>query len=217
MLELIGFAWAAFAPALLLIPGALLYLAAGLFPGFTSRKHRVLAAAAITLSPVLALWLRDVRRFEARCQALGPAQILERRRADGFFLDDSTANSFGMRYLQDEGFLWLEARSIYDRDRFTRYERTAAGIDQREVDRITATIEVKSEHASDALSSTTLVTISERVTRKVLARAAQSHFNGGGARVVLGAWGARSCPSPLSSAGAEEFNRFYHLAKLTLR
>ena len=83
MLELVGFAWAAFAPVLLLIPGSLLYLAAGRIPGITSRKHRVLVAAAITLSPVLALWARDVRRFDAHCEALGPPQILEELKQPG--------------------------------------------------------------------------------------------------------------------------------------
>jgi hypothetical protein len=214
---LIGIIWAMFAPLLLLIPVFVLYLAAGRIPVIKTRKLRVLFAAAITLSVVFPVWLRDSARFDAHCEALGVSQIFEKRKADGFFLDDSTANSFGMRYLQEEGFQWMEARSIYNRGGFTRYEKTATGITQKEIDRLTAAIEVKSDFTEDSISSTTLLTVKDRQTGKVLARAANASFNGGSASIVLGAWGMRSCPSPMSSAGSEEFSRFYHLAKLTLR
>lgn len=214
---LIGIIWAVFAPLLMLIPMFVVYLAAGWIPVLKSKSRRIFFAATITLSVVFSLWLRASISFSAHCEAIGTPQIFEKRKVDGFFLDDGTANSFGMRYLQEEGFQWMEARSIYNRSGFTRYEIDKTGITQKEVDRLTATIEVKSEYSEDAISSTTLITIKDMQTQKVLARAANSHFNGGIARIFLGAWGTRSCPSPLSASGSEAFNQFYHLAKLTLR
>jgi hypothetical protein len=214
---LIGIIWAVFAPLLMLIPIFVVYLAAGWVPVLKSKTRRISFAAAITLSVVFSLWLRASISFDTHCEAIGTPQIFEKRKVDGFFLDDGTANSFGMRYLQDEGFQWMEARSIYNRSGFTRYELTKTGITQKEVDRLTATVEVKSEFSEDSISSTTLLTIKDMQTQKVLARAGNAHFNGGTVRVVLGAWGTRSCPSPLSATGSEAFNQFYHLAKLTLR
>jgi hypothetical protein len=214
---LIGFIWAIFAPLLMLIPILAVYLVAGWIPILKSKTQRLFFAATITLLAVVSMWLRASINFDAHCEAIGTPQIFEKRKVDGFFLNDSTANSFGMRYLQDEGFLWIEARSIYNRNGFTRYELTKTGITQREVDRLTATIEVKSEFSEDSISSTSIVTIKDMQTQTVLARAANAHFNGGTVRIVLGAWGTRTYPSPLSTAGSEAFNQFYHLAKLTLR
>jgi hypothetical protein len=214
---LVGIIWAAFAPALMLVPGYALYLAAGRIDRIKTRRQRIVIAAVITLSTVFAIWLRDSTRFDAHCDAVGRSQIFEKRKVDGFFLDDSTANSFGMRYLQDEGFQWIEARSIYNRSGFTRYELNGTRISQKEIQQLTATVEVKAEFAEDSIASTTILVVRDRQTEKVLARAGNSNFNGGTARIVLGAWGTRSCHSHWSSAGTEEFNRFYHLAKLTLR
>jgi glutaredoxin len=45
-----------------------------------------------------------------------------------------------MRHLQDEGFQLMEARSLYDRGGFTRYEATGAGISRKDADRISAKI-----------------------------------------------------------------------------
>jgi hypothetical protein len=214
---LIGIIWAAFAPVLMLVPGCALYLAAGRIHRIKTRKQRIAVAAAITLSTVFAIWLRDSARFDAHCAAVGTSQIFEKRKVEGFFLDDGTANSFGMRYLQEEGFRWIEARSIYNRNGFTRYELDGTRISQKEIRELTAAVEVKADFAEDSIASTTLLIIRDRQTDKVLARAGNSYFNGGSARIVLGAWGTRSCHSHGSSAGSEEFNRFYHLAKLTLR
>jgi hypothetical protein len=216
MYWLVGIIWAVFAPVLLLIPGCALYLAAGRIRGVRTRKQRILVASAITLSVVGALWVRDSLRFDAHCGKITVAQVIEKRKVDGFFLDDSTANSFGMRYLQNEGFQWIEARSIYNRSGFTRYESSGSGISQKEVDRLTAGIAVKSEFFEDSISSTTILTVKDMQTGKLLASAGNSNFNGGAARIVLGAWGTRSCPSRWTSDGTDGFNRFYHLAKLTL-
>lgn len=212
----LGIVWAVFAPLLLLIPMFVIYLAAGWIPGFDTKLRKISFAATITLSATLFIWLHDLKKFETHCQAVGQAQIFENRKVDGFFLDDGTANSFGMRYLQEEGFLWMEARSIYNRNGFTRYEVSPTGITEKEIDKLTAAIEVKSIFSEDAISSTTQMTITDRQSGKVLALAGDAYFNGG-ASLFLGAWGTQSCTSPNTTSGAEAFRQFYHLAKLTLR
>ena len=120
---LLGLLWAAAAPLLLLLPAAL--LAHGLQrarPAWSHRRRRAVAGA-LTLAAVATLWVPERLHFAQLCTDLGPPRVLQRAQADGIFLDDPTANSFGTRYLYDEGFTWMEARSIYRRDAFTRYRK----------------------------------------------------------------------------------------------
>lgn len=77
------------------------------------------------LAPVGGVWYVDHQAFVRVCQQYGVPVVTRTAQVDGFFLDDGTANSFGMRYLQSEGFQWMEARSIYRRDAFVRYTRAA--------------------------------------------------------------------------------------------
>ena len=215
---LLGMVWAIGAPVLILLIGAALNFASSkLIPAVSARVRRA-ASFGLPLLIVGALWWEDRAEFKAQCASLGRSVVHEARSVDGIFLDDSTANSFGMRYLQEEGFQWMEARSIHAKDRFTRYERDGAEIRIREVDAISASVAVIATH--DRLSpwtSAQRVTIMDRLTGQVLATAALAHFNGGRAYWLLGAWGAASCPDPASSEGSTEFSRFYHLARLTLR
>jgi hypothetical protein len=215
---LLGIVWAIGAPVLILLVGAALNLASSrLFPAVSAPVRRA-ASFGLPLLIVTVLWWQDRAEFNAQCASLGRSVVYETRSVEGIFLDDSTANSFGMRYLQEEGFQWMEARSIYARNRFTRYERHGSEIRSREIDAISASVAVIATH--DRLSpwtSAQRVTIKDRSTGQVLATAAQAHFNGGRAYWLLGAWGSGSCPDPASSEGSAEFNRFYHLARLTLR
>lgn len=214
---LIGVIWAIFAPLLLLIPIGAMYLVANRIPALSTKKHKIIFAIAFPVAIVFSLWLSASFKFETHCQAIGKPQIFEKRKVDGIFLNDSTANSFGMRYLHDEGFLWMEARSIYNREGFTRYEISPTGLTQHEVDKLSATIEVENVFSEDAISSTTRTTIRDRLSNKILAEAGDAYFHGGAARIFLGAWGSKSCSSIMTSSGSAEFNQFYHLAKLTLR
>jgi hypothetical protein len=215
---LLGIVWATGAPVLILLIGAFLNLASSrLFPA-TSRPVRRAASFGLPFLIVAFLWWGDRAEFDAQCASLGRSMIHETRSVDGIFLDDSTANSFGMRYLQQEGFQWMEARSIYARNRFTRYERDGTEIRSREVDAISASVAVTATHERlGPWTSAQRVTITDRLTGQVLATGAQAHFNGGRAYWLLGAWGSGWCPNPASSDGSIEFNRFYHLARLTLR
>ena len=215
---LLGIVWAMGAPVLILLIGAVLYLASSrLFPA-ASRPIRSGASFGLPFLIVGVLWWGDRAEFEAQCASLGRSVVHETRSVDGIFLDDSTANSFGMRYLREEGFQWMEARSIYARNRFTRYEWHGSDIRSREVDAISASVAVTATHERlSPWTSAQRVTITDRLTGQVLATAAQAHFNGGRAYWLLGSWGSGSCPDPATSEGSMEFKRFYHLARLTLR
>jgi hypothetical protein len=215
---LLGLLWAAAAPLLLLLPAAL--LAHGLQrarPAWSHRRRRAVAGA-LTLAAVATLWVPERLHFAQLCTDLGPPRVLQRAQADGIFLDDPTANSFGTRYLYDEGFTWMEARSIYRRDAFTRYRKVDGRIVTEEIDSLTAAYAVQSTHeVRDGGVSVQRTTVSERASGRMLASAAMAHFEGGRAKWVLGAWGSASCPSPISAEGSAAFQAAYHLARDTLR
>jgi hypothetical protein len=215
---LLGIVWAMGAPVLILLIGAILYRASSRFFPATSRPIRSAASFGLPFLIVAALWWGDRAEFDAQCASLGRSIVHETRLVDGIFLDDSTANSFGMRYLREEGFQWMEARSIYARNRYTRYERVGSDIRSREVDAISASVAVTATDARlSPWTSVQRVTITDRLTGQVLATAALAYFNGGRAYWLLGSWGSGTCPDLASSEGSIEFNRFYHLARLTLR
>lgn len=216
---LVGMVWALFAPLLLLIPAGL--LARGMrwrgWPAQPGRRWPV--ALAAVAAAVAAVWLPQRLQFARLCDSLGTPQILQTSQADGFFLDDGTANSFGMRYLQAEGFAWMEARSIYRRDAYTRYTREADGrITSAEVGALTAAYRL---HAVDEdLPGGTHVQrlqLTRMDTGAVLASAASAQFQGGHARWVLGMWGSASCPHPATPAGSRAFQQTRHLARDALQ
>lgn len=226
-MTLLGLLWAMAAPLLLLLPWLLVVrvLSAVALPQRLGvgpdreRRVRWATAAALVLAVVLALWLPPRLRFARLCDELGPPRIDAVVQADGFFLDDSTANSFGMRYLHDEGFAWIEARSIYRRDAYTRYTWTPGGIQTQEVEALTARYSVVALHepSADGDVSVHRLQVLERDSGRVLASAANANFLGGPAKWVLGAYGSAHCPNPISAAGGEAFQRNYHLARDTLR
>jgi hypothetical protein len=214
---LLGFIWAAAAPLSLVVLVAV--VAALLRRGST--RARVLVAALLVLAPVAVIWRIDHAEFEAVCNGEGKPVIFAKDSADGIFLNSGTANSFGMRYLQEEGFAWVEAPSIYHRGSWVRYQRDTASqgqgaIQSIEIPAITARIEVREEFstplAHTGLAQTKIV---DRQSGRLLAQAGSASFSGGRMRWVLGAWGASSCPSAMRSP--TDFTEYYHLAKRTLR
>lgn len=216
---LVGMAWALLAPLLLLIPAAalswLLHRA-----GWPPRARlRWPLAVGTVAAVVLAVWLPQRLQFARLCDELGSPQILQTAQADGFFLDDSTANSFGMRYLQEEGFAWMEARSIDKRDAYTRYSRGADGrITSAETPALTAAYRLQA--VDDELPGGTHVQrlqLTRMDTGAVLASAASANFQGGHARWVLGMWGSATCPSLMSPTGSRAFGQTWHLARDALR
>lgn len=214
---LLGFVWAVAAPLLLLIPVALLTrLLRQRRPAWTPRRRRVVAVGA-TLAVVLLAWLPGRLRFATLCDELGLPRIEARAAVAGFLLDDSTAHSFGMRYLLEEGFDWIEARSIVRPGGTTRYRKAGDRIEQDEIDQPTAAHVLQSTHESHPGGvSISRQVIRERAGGRVLAQAASARFDGGPAKWVLGAWGSASCPDPVTAEGNRRFQASYHLARDTL-
>ena len=212
---LIGFIWALFAPLLLVLAVWILVLAAK--KASVPPPWRFWGPVILVLGPTLGFWVPERLAFKKHCDAASKPTILETAVADGFFLDDPTANSFGMRYLQEEGFSWMEAKSIYDRSRFTRYEIVDGKIGSREIEQTNAEYTVRSKLKIERLWRTTETEILESKTGERMAWANDSHFEGGTASWVLGVHGTASCPDPSSTEGSEAFSDFYHLARNTLR
>lgn len=212
-MTLIGLLWAALAPISLIILWGLLYKV--MKKSKLTRPQRIGLSVGLVAVPVLALWIPARLEYARACQINGAPTILKTAQVDGFFLDDSTANSFGMRYLQEEGFTWMEANSIYNRGKFTRYEKTGDQITQKEIDQLTAQYVLKTEFKEFGSYSDSEMTISDRSTGEKMAWAHSMHFDGGPAKWVLGAWGVSSCPGAWGDSSG--FRKMYHLAKDTLR
>ena len=216
-MTLIGLLWAVAAPLLLLIPAALLAVQLRRRRPAWPRRRRWGLAVAVTLAGVALLWLPQRLQFAALCDDLGPPRIEARAAVAGFFLDDGTANSFGMRYLHDEGFDWIEARSIYRRDAYTRYRKVDGRIEQQEIEQPSAAHVFTSTHEQRPGGvSVQRQEIRERQSGRLMAQAASARFDGGTAKWVLGAWGSASCPNPVTTAGSAAFQATYHLARDTL-
>ena len=219
---LIGILWAAFAPAILIFCACLLSLMLKKMKwldrfSLNEKKHRwprfIVSLVLVMLVP-LSVWLPEKKKFDQYCAAHGTPIIFKKEKTDGFFLDDSTANSFGMRYLHEEGFSWIEARSIYNPKEYTRYEKNGGAILEKEIEKITAEFEVKSVFSEKEGISISEMIISRISTGEKLASAANINFDGGWAKWVFGAWGPQSCPSAQSNP--EAFKKMYGLAKDTL-
>jgi hypothetical protein len=226
---LLGILWAVFAPLGLLLPFWLILqllrkarlperFAQG--PGLAQPGLlRGAFAAALVLLPVAFFWYQDHSDFRAVCQTFGAPRITRTSQADGFFLDDATANSFGMRYLQEDGFKWLEARSIYQRDEFVRYEISIDGkISETRQQLRTARFAVVSEFSQPKphtrVTFTRVIDSAAPDGAQELARSALVHFSGGRMSAVLGVYASASCPSARSDTGA--WSEAYHLARNTL-
>lgn len=210
---LVGILWAALAPLSLVIAAALL--------AWALRRAGVkwalpLAALAVAV-PVATLWIRDRSEFLQVCEREGEPVVYRHASADGLYLNSTTANSFGMRYLQEEGFRWVEAPSLARPGTWVRYERAADGsIATRDIPGLSARYEVMENFAKPYRHTTLSRTlVIDRATGEVLAKAGSANFDGGRMNPVLGAWGTRSCPSAMDSPSA--FSAFYHLAKNALR
>lgn len=217
---LIGILWAALAPLMLLA----LMIALAWWLRRARVRGALLWAMPAVLLPVAAIWWWDRAEFFSVCTGEGKSVIFRKALADGVFLNSGTSNSFGMRYLHDEGFSWIEAPSIYKRGAWVRYERASTtsnggngvNITTTEIEAITARYEVR-EDLSQPFDHTSLsqTKVIDRSNGEVMAQAGNATFSGDRMKWVLGAWGARSCPSAMSSP--EDFNDYYHLAKKTLR
>jgi len=212
-MTMIGIIWAAFAPLLLVAAIAAL--------GFALRRRGVaralLIAAALVVAPVATVYWLERAEFRQICEDAGRAVIHAKARAEGILLTSGTANSFGMRYLHEEGFAWVEMRDVYRRGGWARVTRETDGkITTAPIDTPTARYEVRETFEQPRPSvGLTVTQVIDRESGAELARAANGHFDGGRVKWVLGAYGVSSCPSAFSDS--DGFRRFYHLARETLR
>lgn len=222
---LAGLLLAVLGPLLLLLPVALLYLLfrriglgarLGLGPDNARLLH--LAAAAVLVSGiVLATYLPGRFEFERLCDALAEPRIQERTRAEGFFLDDLTANSFGRRYISEEGFAWFETHDIYRRGQFVRFRKDGVQVVIEPASELQARHVVKS--GTDVRDNTIHVSrtaISERRSGRLLAEAHSVTYHGGPLGMVLGVYGMSHCPNPVTPEGSRQFNLYYHLVREVL-
>jgi hypothetical protein len=165
------------------------------------------------------VWYQDYREFRQVCQEYGLPRIQRMEKAEGFYLDDGTANSFGMRYLQEEGFLWMEAKSIYKRDEFVRYtispDRKVTEVAQKTK---TARFEVIGEFIKPfehtSVSFTRVMDTQAPAGAQEMARSAMLNFSGGRMRPVLGIYGTADFPS--ARADTTSWQEAYHLVRNTL-
>ena len=211
----LGIIWAVTAPLLLLVPGGLL-VALLSFTGW-SRYMRIAVAAGLVLVTVGAIWRLDYKEFVSICEGVGKPRIFMRSTADGVYLDSPTANSFGMNYLHEQGFAWMEMRSIYDRNKIERVTREPNGqIRTGPTDTISARYEVRETFEQPyPHTGLSMKRVIDRQTGKVMAQAGSANFNGGGMQWVLGVYGTRNCPGAMTDS--DDFLAYYYLAQRTLR
>jgi hypothetical protein len=223
---LVGILWAVLAPLSLPLIAGLITLfirrlarpgqavpADAVRPPIPAWEIYILSLTAVVIC-VGAIWVFDRYRFTDACNEMLDEQVnahLGGKMVEGIYLNDSTANSFGMRYLQEEGFRWMEAADYRQLGRFVRYERGAdKSITTTSIDTPTAQFEVRSDFLRpDDYTSFTVTRILERQSQKELANAALGNFNGGRMRWLLGVYGTASCNAP----GSAEWSHAYHLAK----
>jgi len=214
-----------FGPLLLIVPMAVVYwllarsnpVARFGWPKGTPRFAYAMTAALSVLLVVGATYLPGKLEFNRLCESLAEPRLIERARADGFFLDDSTADSFGMRYLRDEGFAWFETRDIYKRDGYARYRKEGEKIVRESVSELTAPYTVQSTFEKRSLGiQVNRVAVTERASGKLLAEAHSVTYHGGPLSLLLVLYGLSSCPSVHTQQGSRQFNAYYHLARDTL-
>ena len=211
---LIGLIWAFFAPAVFVILFFILNRYFFKSTSFSSGSQRYRFIIVIALSPLILIWLPERIKFEQVCRKYGTPIIYKKVKTEGFFLDGSTANSFGMRYLHDDGFKWIEAKSIYNRNEFVRYEKNDQKIDQKEISAVTSEYIVKTENDQNIKYFNNKMTISHKPTNELLAVAYSFRFDGGYLKWFVGMWGTASCPSAMTNP--DDFRQMYRLVKNTL-
>ena len=212
---LIGIIWAVAAPLLLLPIGAILVLLLN-FTGW-SRYRRITVVSGIVVVTVGSIWWADYREFTKVCERVGKPQIFARAKTDGIYLDSPTANSFGMNYLNQQGFAWMEMRSIYDHNKIERVVREANGQTRTEqTDAITARYVVRETFEQPyPHTSMNITRVTDRQTGMVMAQAGSANFDGGWTKWVLGVYGSRHYPDAMTSR--DDFQTYYYLAQRTLR
>jgi hypothetical protein len=108
-----------------------------------------------------------------------------------------------MNYLHQQGFAWMEMRSIYDRNKIERVIRESNGqIRTEPTDTIHARYEVRETFEQPySHTSVDVKRVIDRQTGMVMAQAGSAHFDGGRAKWVLGVYGTRHFPNAMRNSG----------------
>lgn len=221
-----GLVLAIFGPLLLLVPAAALFWLLGRLGvaermkitgrGSVRAAHALLALLTVAVV-VVGTWLPGRLKFARLCDELAEPRIYERSAVDGFYLDDSTANSFGQRYLTEEGFVWMEAKDPYRNTRLVRYRRNGETVISAPLPEVTASHIVRSDvDARENGIHIARTEIIDRDTGKLLAEAHSVVYHGGPLGPVLGVYGLANCPDPASAEGSRQFDLYYHLVREVL-
>jgi hypothetical protein len=215
-----------FGPLVFVLPAALLFfvfrragLAAksGIAGVGAQRVAHVLLAVGLVAAGVFMTWLPGRLEFGRLCDQLAEPRILSRVQVDGFYLDDPTANSFGMRYLHEEGFAWIEARDIYRRSAYLRYRKHGQKIETEQISVLTATHRVRGSFEQRPQGiNISRTEITELASEILLAEAHSLTYRGGPLGMFLGIFGSGHCPNPVSAEGSKQFNRYYYLVREVL-
>jgi hypothetical protein len=220
-----GILLAIFGPLLLMVPMAVVYRLLvrsnpaarfGWSHGIPRFAYALIAFLSVLLV-VGATYLPGKHEFDRLCENLAEPTVIERAHADGFYLDDPTADSFGMRYLRDEGFAWFETRDLYKRDGYARYRKEGKEIVREPVSELKALYTVQStfEERSPGIHINR-VAVTERASGKLLAQAHSVTYHGGPLSLLLVLYGMSDCPDVRTQQGSRQFNAYYHLARDTL-
>lgn len=184
--------------------------------GSVQATHLLFALVSVAVV-VAATWLPGRIEFARLCNELAEPRIHVRVKVEGFYLDDTIANSFGQRYLHDEGFAWMEAKDIYRRDGFVRYRRDGGKVASDQLPALTALYVVRSGVDVRANGIHVARTeIAERASGKILAEAHSVVYHGGPLGLFLGVYGLANCPNPITAEGSRQFNSYYHLVREVL-
>lgn len=185
--------------------------------GATARHMSWILAVVMVGAAVLATYVPGRMEFERLCEALSEPRIHERAVAPGFYLDDLAADSFGQRYVGEEGFAWMETRDIYRRDAHVRYRRVGGEVVREPAPdlwaryAVTSTLEVRARGIHVARTA-----ITDRADGRLLAQAHSLTYHGGPLGMLLGVYGLSQCPDPRSPEGSRRFDTYYHLARRVL-
>jgi hypothetical protein len=175
-------------------------------------------AASLIGALVLASYLPGRLEFDRLCQTLAEPRIHERAVAEGFYLDDLTAGSFGRRYVGEEGFAWIETRDIYRRDAHVRYRRAGAEVVREPAPELRARHVVKSGvDVRERGIHVARTEITDREDGRLLAEAHSVTYHGGPLGFLLGVYGLSQCPDPRTAEGSRQFDTYYHIARRVLR
>lgn len=193
-----------------------------LAPRISGRSVRWIALALSLLIVTGALCLSyfpGKREFERLCSMHATPTVSDRVRTDGYYRTRLYPYEAKEILEGEDPFLFVEAPHMYKKGTFVRYAKTGTNrISEQEVAALKSRYGVRADLKTLPFG----IVMSEKVvyemeTGRELARAADLVYEGGPLSLFLGTYGMSSCPDIRSPEGAQHFDTFYNLEKITLR